>query len=347
MTAEEKTALKLSRQLEAENAKYFSTQQDKIRLLLLGAGESGKSTIFKQMRILYGAGFSEEDRHHYVSSIHHNTISCMKVICEQAHEFGFEDQVLAKSEFKAIFELNEHNPVSESVGTILKALWADPGVQMAWAKRNEYQVIESNAEYFNKLDSISAFGYIPPDEDILISRVRTTGIVEESYIIDNVTFVIIDVGGQRNERKKWIHCFEDVNAIIYVAALSEYDQNLFEDASCNRMVEALTLFGEMCNSKWFEKTDMILYLNKRDLFEEKIQKVGIASIKEFSEYEGPANDYEAGVKYFLDEFLKRNAVTKEIFVHVTCATDSNNVRVVFDACKEIIVKQNLLLFLGP
>ena len=54
-----------------------------------------------------------------------------------------------------------------------------------------------------------------------------------------------DVGGQRNERRKWIHCFEDVTAVIFVAAISEYDQKLFEDGATNRMVEALELFEEV------------------------------------------------------------------------------------------------------
>jgi hypothetical protein len=37
------------------------------------------------------------------------------------------------------------------------------------------------------------------------------------------------VGGQRSERKKWIHCFESVNALIFMTAVSEYDEVLFED----------------------------------------------------------------------------------------------------------------------
>lgn len=37
------------------------------------------------------------------------------------------------------------------------------------------------------------------------------------------------MGGQRSERKKWIHCFEDVTAIIFCVAMSEYDQVLHED----------------------------------------------------------------------------------------------------------------------
>lgn len=70
----------------------------------------------------------------------------------------------------------------------------------------------------------------------MYSRVRTSGIVTERYNIDGTTFEMYDVGGQRNERKKWIHCFEGVTAVIFVAAISEYDQKLFEDASTNRMV---------------------------------------------------------------------------------------------------------------
>jgi hypothetical protein len=62
------------------------------------------------------------------------------------------------------------------------------------------------------------------------------------YVIEGKEFVVIDVGGQRNERKKWIHCFEDVTAIIFIASLSEYDSLLFEDNSTNRMHEALDLF---------------------------------------------------------------------------------------------------------
>lgn len=59
-------------------------------------------------------------------------------------------------------------------------------------------------------------------------------------MIDGTIFEMYDVGGQRNERKKWIHCFDSVTAIIFVAALSEYDQVLFEDASTNRYVPFLS-----------------------------------------------------------------------------------------------------------
>lgn len=84
---------------------------------------------------------------------------------------------------------------------------------------------------------------------------------------------MFDVGGQRNERRKWIHCFDHVTALVFVASLSEYDQVLFEDADKNRLDEALDLFKQIVNSKWFKNTAIILFLNKKDLFEMKLAKV--------------------------------------------------------------------------
>ena len=114
-------------------------------------------------------------------------------------------------------------------------------------------------------------------------------------------FRLFDVGGQRSERKKWIHCFEDVTAIIFCVAMSEYDQVLHEDETTvskslhktkdlkkilvqNRMQESLKLFDSICNNKWFGDTSIILFLNKKDLFEEKILRSALTIC--FNEYAG-------------------------------------------------------------
>jgi guanine nucleotide-binding protein G(i) subunit alpha len=78
-------------------------------------------------------------------------------------------------------------------------------------------------------------GYLPNDQDILRSRVKTTGITETMFRVGDLTYRLFDVGGQRSERKKWIHCFENVTALVFLVALSEYDQMLYEDESVNRM----------------------------------------------------------------------------------------------------------------
>uniref|UniRef100_A0AAV2KRT1 Guanine nucleotide-binding protein G(I) subunit alpha n=1 Tax=Knipowitschia caucasica TaxID=637954 RepID=A0AAV2KRT1_KNICA len=141
---------------------------------------------------------------------------------------------------------------------------------------------------------------------------------------------MFDVGGQRSERKKWIHCFEGVTAIIFCVAMSAYDLVLAEDEEMNRMHESMKLFDSICNNKWFTETSIILFLNKKDLFEQKIQHSPLTIC--FPEYNGP-NTYEDAQNYIQTKFvdLNRRKDTKEIYPHFTCATDTKNVQFVFDA----------------
>lgn len=71
--------------------------------------------------------------------------------------------------------------------------------------------------------------YLPNDQDILRTRLRTTGITETIFDLGNLTYRMFDVGGQRSERKKWIHIFDNVHVVLFLAAISGYDQGLLED----------------------------------------------------------------------------------------------------------------------
>lgn len=57
---------------------------------------------------------------------------------------------------------------------------------------------------------------------------------------------MFDVGGQRSERKKWIHCFENVTSIIFCVALSEYDQVLLEESSQVSHQQSIFILPFMC-----------------------------------------------------------------------------------------------------
>jgi len=138
--------------------------------------------------------------------------------------------------------------------------------------------------FFDNIDRIAKADYTPTQDDLLRARARTTGITEITFELSGVHWRMMDVGGQRNERKKWIHCFQDVTALIFCVALSEYDMKLYEDERVNRMHESITLFDEICNCQWFGDTSVILFLNKRDLFEEKIKRVDMKCC--FEDYTG-------------------------------------------------------------
>jgi len=161
--------------------------------------------------------------------------------------------------------------------------------------------------------------------------------------VDQLHFRLVDVGGQRSERKKWIHCFQDVTAVVFFVALSEYDQRLYEDETVSRIDESVKLFDEICNSKWFENTSIILFLNKSDIFHEKIKRSPLKNV--FPEYEGgPDFDLATGfmIKHF--EKLNRNPKRKDIYPHVTNATNTANIMFVFNAVKDILLKK--ILFMG-
>lgn len=227
---------KKNKELDNELKQLKSQEDEKIKLLLLGAGESGKSTIFKQMKIIYGDQYSDAERRQHIPTVYSNVLQAMKILIDQTQTFNMVGEIVAKDAFDLVKSLDESDSIDVRVGDAIKALWTDPGMQAVWARRAEFQVIESVQYYFNRIDIIKQSDYMPDKDDIIYSRVRTSGIVTERYLIDNTVFEMYDVGGQRNERKKWIHCFEGVTAVIFVAAISEYDQKLFEDASTNRMV---------------------------------------------------------------------------------------------------------------
>jgi len=344
MSAEERASRARSKQIE-KNLKEDGIQAAKdIKLLLLGAGESGKSTIVKQMKIIHEQGFTAEDFKQYRPVVYSNTIQSLVAILRAMPNLNIaftnnEREADAKMVMDVVSRMEDTEPFSEELLAGMKRLWVDTGVQDCFSRSNEYQLNDSAKYFMDELDRLGAKDYQPSQQDILRTRVKTTGIVEVHFSFKNLNFKLFDVGGQRSERKKWIHCFEDVTAIIFCVAMSEYDQVLHEDETTNRMQESLKLFDSICNNKWFGDTSIILFLNKKDLFEEKILRSNLAIC--FAEYAG-AQEYGEAAAYIQAQFEAKNkSTTKEIYCHMTCATDTQNVQFVFDAVTDVIIANNL------
>ena len=218
--------------------------------------------------------------------------------------------------------------------------------------------------------------YYPNHNDVLKTRIRTSGLIETKYNIHNVMFHIVDVGGQRNERRKWIHSFENVTAVLFVSALNHYNRVLFEDEGKNAMHESLALFAEIMDSKWFRKMEMILFLNKKDLFADSIREGVSLSVcfnaekgwdgaqwddsdqekyptytpQEMKDDLDPEVDknlfeqcYKAALQFITNAFLSFNPHDrqKRVFVHVTDATDRDQIEKVFMDVQDIVIRANL------
>ncbi|XP_065359956.1 G protein alpha i subunit [Calliphora vicina] len=343
-TARDKEAIERSKSIDRALREEGERAASEVKLLLLGAGESGKSTIVKQMKIIHESGYSQEECEEYRRVVYSNTIqSLMAIIRAMGHlkiDFADPSKTEIARQFFTYASAAEEGILLPELVLLMKKLWSDAGVQQSFSRSREYQLNDSAAYYLNSLDRISQPNYVPTQQDVLRTRVKTTGIVETHFKCKGLYFKMFDVGGQRSERKKWIHCFECVTAIIFCVALSGYDLVLAEDEEMNRMIESLKLFDSICNSKWFVETSIILFLNKKDLFEEKIKRSPLTIC--FPEYTG-SNSFEDAACYIRMKFesLNKRKDQKEIYTHFTCATDTNNVQFVFDAVSDVIIKNNL------
>jgi len=323
----------ISKKLKRERKKISS----EIKLLLVGTMGSGKSTIFQQMKIIHQAGFTGDERVAYKSIIFMNLIAAMKALLTAAQKMMLPLQSSHIEAGNRITGFGEEikGPLTHQQLQDLMDLWSDIAIQTAYKRSNEFQLNDSAAYYLDAIRRIGDKGWIPNDQDILHSQVRTTGMIEMEFTVGDVHVRMLDVGGARSERKKWIHCFKDVTALVFCVAMSEYDLKLFEDDTTNRMLESLLLFKEICNMQWFERSAIILFLNKKDLFEEKITRVPLSVC--FPEYRG-GRDYATSLAYITHQFLAQNQTQKSIYPHVISATDTPNVGLVFKAVMDIVLR---------
>lgn len=288
-------------------------------------------------------GFNDKDTSIFTEIIFFNIIKNMKTLLVQAERFGYNllpANAAAAEELKNMsMQLSDVELTAER-GAAISALWSDPGIKQTVDRQSEFQFDDSAPYYFDQMDRISQENYQPSVDDILHVRAKTTGIVETDFVHKGMHFRMVDVGGQRNERKKWIHCFQDVTAIIFVVALSEYDLKLEEDLVTNRMMESLKLFNDVVNNRWFASTNVILFLNKKDIFAVKIKKVPITVC--FSDYQGP-QEYEPSVAFILEKFQATNkpGSARHIYSHQTCATDTKNIQTVWLIVSDIFLGHNL------
>lgn len=339
-SVEKDKSKKIDKELEGDKQKL----NKEVKLLLLGAGESGKSTIMKQMKLIYGSGYSKEECAAFSDIVYLNVVKSMQALISGAEKLGIPIAESEKENKELIMNLSGRgaNLWSEKAAQAVKSLWKDSGIAQAYERSAEFQLIDSSKYYFDNIDRLMQADYIPTEQDVLRSRVATTGITETAFNVENYVFRVTDVGGQRSERKKWISCFQDVTALIFVVSLSEFDQVLFEDEETNRMAESLKLFGEICNNKYFEDTSIILFLNKTDIFKAKLDKQIDPKIA-FPEYNGGC-DYALATEHIKNKFVSLNKSARsgrEIFARLTCATDTANMRFVLDAVKTIILQKRL------
>uniref|UniRef100_A0A672ZZS1 Guanine nucleotide-binding protein subunit alpha n=1 Tax=Sphaeramia orbicularis TaxID=375764 RepID=A0A672ZZS1_9TELE len=384
LSEEAKESKRINAEIEKQLRRDKRDARRELKLLLLGTGESGKSTFIKQMRIIHGSGYTDEDKKGFTKLVYQNIFTSMQAMIRATETLKIPykyEQNKNNAQLVREVDVEKVSSFDQPYIGAIKMLWTDPGIQEAYDRRREYQLSDSTKYYLSDLERIASAAYVPTQQDVLRVRVPTTGIIEYPFDLENIIFSylsdldriaepsylptqqdvlrvripttgiieypfdlqsiifrMVDVGGQRSERRKWIHCFENVTSIMFLVALSEYDQVLVE--SDNEVRRKTSLFRTIITYPWFQNSSVILFLNKKDLLEEKIMYSHLVDY--FPEFDGPQRDAQAGREFILKMFVDLNPDSdKIIYSHFTCATDTENIRFVFAAVKDTILQLNL------
>ncbi|EPQ60031.1 G-alpha-domain-containing protein [Gloeophyllum trabeum ATCC 11539] len=228
-------------------------------------------------------------------------------------------------------------------------LWRDKTVRWILDQKR-IRLEESSGFYLDEIDRITAKKYIPTDEDVLKARLKTLGVIEHSFMLSHglvrgVEWKIYDVGGARSQRQAWAPYFEDVNAIIFLAPISAFDQALAEDPRVNRLEDSLLLWKSVVSNKLLANVNIVLFLNKCDLLKAKLES-GIQLNQHLFSYGDRPNDYESVRKYFYNKFglMHQNHTPnrdRELYIHFTSVTDTRRTHTIINNVRDIILKANL------
>lgn len=294
--------------VDAQLQRDAVTDKLHLKILLLGSGESGKSTVLKQIKTVHKISMTPEELEDVKNSLKRNAHQCMVVLIEQAEKFEYKfDADESRARTLTSFEWEEDVEFSVELADHIVHLWRNSeAIKKTYERRSEYWLLDATEYYFTHLERFMQDDFEPTEEDCVMARVMTTGIISTDIPIQPLKVTLVDVGGQRTERRKWIHCFDNVNAIIYVVNLAGYNSVLFEDQSMNRMEECFNLFKQTAMNPAFATTPIFVFFNKKDLFETKIKKEPITACKVFADYQGNGELMEC-ISFIEEKF--KNAVT--------------------------------------
>ncbi|KAF8873398.1 heterotrimeric G-protein alpha subunit, GPA3-like protein [Infundibulicybe gibba] len=297
------------------------------KILVLGSGESGQSTLIKQMKINHQGGFSSAELADFRPIIYRNLLDSMQSDIVYMRKIDLEciddkNRVLAEKVLNYSLKHSGNSSFSPQIADAIHQLRKDPTIlEVIRGHSGDFYLIDSAGYFFDEALRIGTPSYLPNETDVLKAHHKSQGIMEIRFTMGQLLIRMFDVSGQRSERRKWIHCFEGIGSIIFCVALSEYDQVLLEERNQDRMLESLVLFEAVVNSRWFDKL------------------LTVPLERYFPEYLG-GTDPNKTAKYILWRFMQTNRARLNLHPQ-TQATDTSNICLVFAAVKETILQNAL------
>ncbi|KAJ3976737.1 guanine nucleotide binding protein, alpha subunit [Lentinula raphanica] len=245
---------------------------------------------------------------------------------------------------------DEPQEVLNALRTDIMRLWADRGVK-EMLHRRKIRLEEYPGFFLNDLERVTSLKYIPSDDDVLKARLKTVGVSEYRFQMEVSTgretgtdWRIVDVGGSRSQVQMWIPFFDNVDAIIFLAPISGFDQVLTEDRTVNRLEDSVLLWKTICSNKLLANVDLVLFLNKCDILEAKL-KAGVRLAKYVKSFGDRANNLETVSKYLRSKFSaihrEYSPNPRKFYAFCTSVTDTATTAGIIASVRDMVIRQHL------
>ncbi|KAI9452267.1 G-alpha-domain-containing protein [Russula earlei] len=230
----------------------------------------------------------------------------------------------------------------------LMRLWASMRVREILALRR-IRPEEESGFFLNDLDRVTGYNYVPSDDDVLKARLKTIGVSEHKFEMEagdqrGTQWRIVDVGGSRFQRPTWVPFFDNVDAIIFLAPISAFDQVLTEDPTVNRLEDSVLLWKGICQNKLLANVDFVLFLNKCDILQRKLES-GVRLARYVKSYDDRSNDIETVSKYFRGKFSAIQSTyspaPRKFYGYCTSITEKTATAGILASVRDIVLRQNL------
>ncbi|KIK04848.1 hypothetical protein K443DRAFT_400733 [Laccaria amethystina LaAM-08-1] len=230
------------------------------------------------------------------------------------------------------------------------ALWHDEGVRDV-LRRRKIRIEEGSGFFLDDLERLTSLKYMPTDDDVLKARLKTVGVSEYKFEMEatagrdsGTEWRIVDVGGSRSQRPTWAPFFDDVDAIIFLAPISGFDQVLSEDRTVNRLEDSVLLWKAVCSNKLLANVDLVLFLNKCDILEKKL-KSGIQVSKYIRSYGDRENNLDSVSKYLRSKFSaihrEYSPNPRKFYAFCTSVTDTATTAGIIASVRDMVIRQHL------
>lgn len=317
--------------------------QEEIKILILGPGESGKSTYWRQLRNLYTGGLSIKEKKLLINPIRINIITDIITIVKAAENMAIPISSTLDFEVNLIKESENELELSPELSDAIKKVWADPSAKVVYDQIHSSQLSDHSAYFLDSVERISQDDYIPDNDDVIKCRIRTTGINNVKFNINGRKVLLVDVGGQKNERTKWQSVFQNVTAIIFVVSLADFDQCMFENAEERRTTDSLELFKSTISKGVFQEKPVFLILNKEDELRKKLQTVPGQFKTAYPNFEGDIKNVSGVIDFIEAQYFKMapdRAPNAQVTSFVTCAVDPSKLNDSFVLLSEKLINLN-------